>query len=187
MRVLTNNLWVTGLIILTAIVSCCECNASLASVYSAGSHKLAGGGLGVAIAIHFVKYYTNFDKFNQTGTIWLISTALCDSAIAIALTWHLVRYAALTINIGVLTLPKRRHKTGFQHTDDVLNKIIRRMPTLLLRQMQTVETGYSDSLERRYHRRLGNRRPHPIPEHRTPRSFFFSFPLIDLATQKTGV
>lgn len=88
-RVLTNNLWVTGLIVVTAVISCC-------------------GGLGVAIAIHFVKYYTNFEKFNQTGTIWLISTALCDSAIAIALTWHL-----------------RRHKTGFQHTDDVLNKIIR--------------------------------------------------------------
>ncbi|GJE93552.1 hypothetical protein PsYK624_097110 [Phanerochaete sordida] len=88
-RVLTNSWWITSLILVTAFVSCC-------------------GGLGVAIAIHFVKYYENFDKFDQVGTIWLISTAVCDSAIAISLTWHL-----------------RRHKTGFQHTDDVLNRIIR--------------------------------------------------------------
>ena len=58
---------------------------------------LAGGGLGVAIAIHFVKYYTNFYKFDQIGTVWLISTAVCDSAIAISLTWHLVSTPSASI------------------------------------------------------------------------------------------
>jgi hypothetical protein len=48
------------------------------------------GGLGVAIAIKFVKYYKDFNKFDQVGTIWLISTAVCDVTISASLTWYLV-------------------------------------------------------------------------------------------------
>ena len=44
----------------------------------------------MAIAIHFVKFYEDFYKFDQIGTIWLISTAVCDATIAITLTWFLV-------------------------------------------------------------------------------------------------
>ncbi|THG93699.1 hypothetical protein EW026_g7605 [Hermanssonia centrifuga] len=88
-KVLTGNIWITGLIVVTAIVSCC-------------------GGLGVAIAIHFVKLFENFYKFDQIGTIWLISTAVCDTAIALTLTWHL-----------------KKHKTGISRTDDILDRIVR--------------------------------------------------------------
>lgn len=88
-RVLTGNIWITLLIILTALVSLC-------------------GGLGTAIAIGFVKLYSKFYKFDQIATVWLISTAICDCAIAGCLTWYL-----------------RKHKTGFAHTDETLYKIIR--------------------------------------------------------------
>ncbi|KAF7793528.1 hypothetical protein EIP86_004642 [Pleurotus ostreatoroseus] len=66
------------------------------------------GGIGTAIAIHFVPEFTQFQKFQVVVIVWLICAAVCDATITIALTWHL-----------------RRHKTGFQGTDDVLNKIIR--------------------------------------------------------------
>ncbi|EKM51209.1 uncharacterized protein PHACADRAFT_213079 [Phanerochaete carnosa HHB-10118-sp] len=89
LKVLTNNWWITGLVVLTAIASCC-------------------GGLGTAIAIHFVKQYKNFYKFDSIVAVWLASMAVCDTVIAIAMTWRL-----------------KRHKTGFQQTDDVVNKIIR--------------------------------------------------------------
>lgn len=46
--------------------------------------------MGVAIAIRFVKFYSDFNKFDQIGIVWLISTAVCDTTIALALTWHLV-------------------------------------------------------------------------------------------------
>ncbi|KAI0084369.1 hypothetical protein BDY19DRAFT_534895 [Irpex rosettiformis] len=87
--VLTRNMWITALIVITAIVSML-------------------GGLGVAIAITFVKFYKDFGKFDQVGAVWLVSTAVCDVTIASTLTWYL-----------------RKHRTGFSHTDDVLNKIIR--------------------------------------------------------------
>ncbi|KAJ3531231.1 hypothetical protein NM688_g7603 [Phlebia brevispora] len=88
-KVLTNNVWVVALIIFSAFGS-------------------GLGGIGTAIAIHFVPEFVDFQKFKVVVIIWLISAAVCDSAIAASLTWHL-----------------RKHKTGFQGTDDVLNKIIR--------------------------------------------------------------
>ncbi|EKM51210.1 uncharacterized protein PHACADRAFT_200032 [Phanerochaete carnosa HHB-10118-sp] len=87
-KVLMKSWWVASLIIVTAVISCC-------------------GGLGVAIAVVWVQHYSDFSKFDQTGAIWLVSTAVCDTTIAVALTWHL-----------------RRYKTGFQRTDDILNKIV---------------------------------------------------------------
>ncbi|KAI0804514.1 hypothetical protein BC629DRAFT_1590781 [Irpex lacteus] len=87
--VLTRNKWVTALIVITSIASML-------------------GGLGVAIAITFVKFYKDFSKFDQVGAVWLVCTAVCDVTIATSLTWYL-----------------RKHKTGFSQTDDVLNKIIR--------------------------------------------------------------
>ncbi|KIP05244.1 hypothetical protein PHLGIDRAFT_92432 [Phlebiopsis gigantea 11061_1 CR5-6] len=86
---ITGNVWLSGLIVVTSFVALC-------------------GGLGTAIAVVWVKHYTNFSKFDQVGIVWLISTAVCDTAITASLTWFL-----------------RTHRTGFTHTDDVLNKIIR--------------------------------------------------------------
>lgn len=48
------------------------------------------GGLGVAIAITFVKFYKDFSKFDQVGAVWLVCTAVCDVTIATSLTWYLV-------------------------------------------------------------------------------------------------
>lgn len=88
-KVLTNNWWVVTLITITASTS-------------------FFGGVGTAIAIHFVPQFEQFQKFQVVVIIWLIGAAICDSTITLALTWHL-----------------RRHKTGFSGTDDILNKIIR--------------------------------------------------------------
>ncbi len=89
------------------------------------------GGLGVAIAITFVKFYKDFSKFDQVGAVWLVCTALCDVTIATSLTWYLVRtvlFAYLWGQRSQLRFFQRKHKTGFSQTDDVLNKIIRRKP-----------------------------------------------------------
>ncbi|EKM52683.1 uncharacterized protein PHACADRAFT_261275 [Phanerochaete carnosa HHB-10118-sp] len=88
-KVLTNNLWVVAIISLTASTS-------------------FFGGVGTAIAIHFVPQFEQFQKFEVIVIIWLIGAAVCDAMITLSLTWHL-----------------RRHKTGFSGTDDILNKIIR--------------------------------------------------------------
>lgn len=66
------------------------------------------GGIGTAIYIHYIPHFEDFQKFEAIVIMWLISAAVCDSAITIALTWHL-----------------RKHKTGFSNTDDILNRIIR--------------------------------------------------------------
>lgn len=66
------------------------------------------GGIGVGIALTYVRNYVDFHKFNQVGTIWLISTAVCDLLIACTLTWHLVSEGVLVVILladgGGLTL-----------------------------------------------------------------------------------
>ncbi|KAL4253441.1 hypothetical protein ABKN59_002070 [Abortiporus biennis] len=66
------------------------------------------GGIGTAIAISIVPEFIHFQKFEVIVIIWLIGAAICDSSITIALTLYL-----------------RKHKTGFQGTDTLLNKLIR--------------------------------------------------------------
>ncbi|KAJ3539725.1 hypothetical protein NM688_g6324 [Phlebia brevispora] len=88
-KVLTNRPWVVLLIVVTAF----------GSIF---------GGIGTAVAIHYVPEFTEFQKFQVVVIVWLICAVICDSAITLSLTWHL-----------------RKHKTGFQDTDDILNKIIR--------------------------------------------------------------
>ncbi|KIP06403.1 hypothetical protein PHLGIDRAFT_128315 [Phlebiopsis gigantea 11061_1 CR5-6] len=88
-KVLTGNWWLVTFIVIT------------------GSTSFFGG-IGTAIAIHYVPQFEEFQKFRVVVIIWLIGAAICDSTITLSLTWHL-----------------RRHKTGFSGTDDLLNRIIR--------------------------------------------------------------
>ncbi|KAJ3537853.1 hypothetical protein NM688_g6611 [Phlebia brevispora] len=88
-KVLTGNIWITIIVITTAFISLC-------------------GGLGTAIAIPWVGRYSLFYRFDQVATVWLIATAICDTVIALSLTWYL-----------------RKHKTGVTSTDDILDKLSR--------------------------------------------------------------
>lgn len=65
-------------------------------------------GVGTGIAVIFITRYADFPKFQSGVIIWLVGAAVCDTTITISLTWHL-----------------RKNKTGFQGTDDILNKITR--------------------------------------------------------------
>lgn len=52
---------------------------------------------------------------------------VCDSTIAISLTWHLVCSLSTSLISDYQRFCwQRRHKTGFTDTDDILNKIIKR-------------------------------------------------------------
>ncbi|TFY75595.1 hypothetical protein EWM64_g8417 [Hericium alpestre] len=77
------------------------------------------GGLGTAVAIGFVPKFLEFSKFKPAVVIWLISAAVADVLITTILVMHL-----------------RKHKSGFSHTDDVVDKIIR----------MTVQTGLLTSI-----------------------------------------
>jgi len=88
-KVLTNKTWVVSAIVFTSF----------------GSFI---GSFATAAAVHWVPRFQDFQKVQGLVSLWLGSTAACDVAITIALTWHL-----------------QRHKTGVSETDDILNKIIR--------------------------------------------------------------
>ncbi|TCD70890.1 hypothetical protein EIP91_001198 [Steccherinum ochraceum] len=77
------------------------------------------GGMGTAIAVGMVPEFTHFQSFKAIVIVWLTCSAVADTAITIALVWHL-----------------RRHKTGFSPTDDAVNRIIR----------LTVQTGLVTAL-----------------------------------------
>ncbi|KAI0322366.1 hypothetical protein OF83DRAFT_797779 [Amylostereum chailletii] len=73
-----------------------------------GSFVSGLGGIATSIAIGIVPHWLEFQKFQAPVIVWLVTSSLVDVTITIVLTWHL-----------------RSHKTGFTHTDDVLDKIIR--------------------------------------------------------------
>lgn len=77
------------------------------------------GGVGTAIACGIIPEFIHFQKFQVIVIIWLAFSAVADTAITMALVWHL-----------------RKHKTGFTATDDIVNKIIR----------MTVQTGMITAL-----------------------------------------
>jgi hypothetical protein len=82
--------------------------------------------VGTAIAIHFVPQFALFRNFRPIVIVWLLGTALCDVTITMSLTWHLVNRNHVIFVALSDVLAQRRHKTGFNTTDDILNKIIRR-------------------------------------------------------------
>ncbi|KZP02336.1 hypothetical protein FIBSPDRAFT_697833, partial [Athelia psychrophila] len=65
-------------------------------------------GIGTGIACIWVKDYTLFLSFKQITVIWLISAALGDIGITMALTYHL-----------------HRRKGSFEATDKLLDRIIK--------------------------------------------------------------
>ncbi|THH28270.1 hypothetical protein EUX98_g5918 [Antrodiella citrinella] len=66
-----------------------------------------------------VPEFMHFQNFKAIVIVWLACSAVADTAITIALVWHL-----------------RRHRTGFSGTDDAVNRIIR----------LTVQTGLVTAL-----------------------------------------
>ena len=58
------------------------------------------GGIGTAIAIHYVPIFIEFRKFKEVVIVWLIGAAVCDVAITIALSLYLVR---ISISLSILS------------------------------------------------------------------------------------
>ncbi|KZP10678.1 hypothetical protein FIBSPDRAFT_937904 [Athelia psychrophila] len=87
--VITRKKWLTMIIVLCAVFTVC-------------------GGIGTGIACIWVKDYTLFLSFKQITVIWLISAALGDIGITMALTYHL-----------------HRRKGSFEATDKLLDRIIK--------------------------------------------------------------
>ncbi|KAG9218335.1 hypothetical protein CCMSSC00406_0007294 [Pleurotus cornucopiae] len=72
------------------------------------------GGMGSGASVAIVQTFAGFPKLEWSLNLWLVSSAIGDAIITIALVWYL-----------------SSRRTGFQATDDVLNKVIR----------MTVQTG----------------------------------------------
>ncbi|KAF8905673.1 hypothetical protein CPB85DRAFT_1437212 [Mucidula mucida] len=66
-------------------------------------------GIATAIACNIVNFFADFQKFRSIVIIWLAGATFGDILITSALVSHL-----------------RKHKTGFQHTDSHIDRIIRR-------------------------------------------------------------
>ncbi|KAI5886559.1 uncharacterized protein SCHCODRAFT_01194301 [Schizophyllum commune H4-8] len=73
-----------------------------------------GGGIWLTQKIVEVKYFARKPDLHWAALVWLVAAAAADILITVALVWNLAR-----------------RKTGFSHTDDVINAIIR----------MTVQTG----------------------------------------------
>ncbi|KAJ3559461.1 hypothetical protein NM688_g334 [Phlebia brevispora] len=72
-KVLTNNMIVTCVVVFCSICQCC-------------------GGLGTAIAVGIVPRFTEFHKFEVIVVVWLAFSAVTDTLITLALVWHLRRH-----------------------------------------------------------------------------------------------
>ncbi|TFY79940.1 hypothetical protein EWM64_g4070 [Hericium alpestre] len=79
----------------------------------------AVGGIATAIAIGYVPQFLRFTVFQPAVIVWLMSSAVCDVLITSILVFHL-----------------RRHKSGFSHTDDIVDRVIR----------LTIQTGLLTSI-----------------------------------------
>jgi len=77
------------------------------------------GGLATAIATGFVPEFLDTERIRSVVIVWLVSSAIVDTLITVILVSHL-----------------RKNRTGFEFTDDVINKIIR----------LTVQTGMITSV-----------------------------------------
>ncbi|KAI0692564.1 hypothetical protein BC835DRAFT_47564 [Cytidiella melzeri] len=66
------------------------------------------GGIGVAVSVHFIPEFANFQKFTAAVIVWLAFSAMADVLIAVSLVLYL-----------------RNHKTGFSGSDDAIDRIIR--------------------------------------------------------------
>ncbi|KAJ3559025.1 hypothetical protein NM688_g590 [Phlebia brevispora] len=86
-QIVTLNNWVTWFIRITA----------LGSLF---------GGLGTAIAIHFVSDFLEFHRFKVIMIIWLVSAVVCDTTIAVSLSTYLLR-----------------RRTGIRQTDHLIAKV----------------------------------------------------------------
>ncbi|KAI0937414.1 hypothetical protein AcV5_005330 [Taiwanofungus camphoratus] len=86
---LTRNVWLVGAVVTTSLVG-----------------GLAGIGTAIAVAMR-----PEFAKLQQLKAIvitWLVSAAVCDGLIALALSWHL-----------------RQNRTGFSRTDTIISRLVR--------------------------------------------------------------
>lgn len=106
--VLTKNWYVVAIVVFASTISG---RTSLSpSLYEYGLTSPVVCALGTAIGISFTPHFTDFLKLDVVALPWLISCTVCDVVIALALSLYL-----------------RKHRTGFAHTDNVVNKIIRCM------------------------------------------------------------
>ncbi|THG96858.1 hypothetical protein EW026_g5048 [Hermanssonia centrifuga] len=117
-KVLTGNWFVVVIVSFCSIAQWCKLLST--SLYKiAANPQSTGGGLGTAIAVGMIPEFQHFQKFEIIVIVWLAFSAVADTAITVALSWHL-----------------RRHKTGFAVTDNIVDKIVR----------MTIQTGMITAL-----------------------------------------
>jgi len=64
--------------------------------------------LGTTIGVTFVRDFTRAREFQATVIVWLVFSAVTDSAITSILCWYL-----------------HKHRTGFSKTDDIITRVVR--------------------------------------------------------------
>ncbi|KAJ7600786.1 hypothetical protein C8J56DRAFT_1038418 [Mycena floridula] len=106
-KVLTNNTWLACVVV---------------------SFAIAGGvgGIITAVEVERITAFVDFRKFKSVVILWLAAECICDALIASILVWHLVS-----------SYPSgRKRKTGFQISDELVDRIIR----------LTMQTGFLTAL-----------------------------------------
>ncbi|PBK97733.1 hypothetical protein ARMGADRAFT_1076192 [Armillaria gallica] len=103
-KVLTNNHWFVSIIIL----------ASLAG---------GSGGIATAVEVGIQPQFTLFRNFKSVVILWLASECFADIFITVIMVWHLF-FACLCSNRDAYNF-QRKHKTGFQASDELVDRVIR--------------------------------------------------------------
>lgn len=126
--VLTRSYVATGLLVLGATVSCRA--SSLGSEFDSSANPAIRlvGGIATSIAIGIVPEWEQFQRFEVPVIVWLTVSALVDTSITAIMVWHLVSITCLDLghNDFADDCVQRKHKRGFKHSNDILDRIIRR-------------------------------------------------------------
>ncbi|THG93700.1 hypothetical protein EW026_g7604 [Hermanssonia centrifuga] len=101
-KIVTRNIWIPAFIMAAAVISCY-------------------GGLATAVSVQASKSYAKLDRFDPNVAIWLISTAICDTIIAVTLTWHMKTQSDLSMDDRFEQLTKRSYNAKWSSYCGLVN------------------------------------------------------------------
>ncbi|PBL01325.1 hypothetical protein ARMGADRAFT_1160541 [Armillaria gallica] len=116
-KILTSNLWLVGVVVATAIAGAIGAIASSVEAVSIGS-------------------LLRFQEIKAWVILWLVGACAADILITAILVWHLYGFLRTSSNLADLFFHLGNHKTGFQASDELVDRIIR----------STVQTGLLTSI-----------------------------------------
>ncbi|KAK0432872.1 hypothetical protein EV421DRAFT_1910578 [Armillaria borealis] len=117
-KILTSNIWLVAIVCATALAG-------------------TTGSIGSTIEAVKIGTFLRFQDIKAWVILWLVATCVADTLITVILVWHLV-CASLSVAKSpfLIIYVQKNHKTGFQDSDELVDRIIR----------STVQTGLITTL-----------------------------------------